>query len=97
MSYLADVKKYLRVTHNQDDDLLNRLIESSTKECLRFLNVEVPPDMDAIEALSNISNDTFQGVVLMVQADYDGDPEKRERYLRAAQSLWQPYRQNIGA
>jgi hypothetical protein len=47
--------------------------------------------------LSNISTDTFQGVVLMVQADYEGDPEKREKYLRAAQSLWQPYRNNIGA
>jgi uncharacterized phage protein (predicted DNA packaging) len=48
MSYLTDVKKYLRVTHDEDDDLLNRLIESSTRECLRFLNVEVPPNMDTI-------------------------------------------------
>ena len=97
MSYLSDVKKYLRVTHTQDDDLLKRLIESSAKECLRFLNVEVEQGADAIEALGDISDDAFQGIVLMVQADYDGDPEKREKYLRAAQSLWQPYRQNIGA
>jgi len=96
MSYLTDVKKYLRVTHNEDDDLLNRLIESSTRECLRFLNVEVPPDMDTIEALGNITNDTFQGVVLMVQADYDGNPLERDKLRRAAEALWQPYRNQLG-
>lgn len=96
MSYLADIKKTLRVTHDEDDDLLNRLIDSATREYLRFINADTPPDLDSIEILADMPQDAYQGVILMVQADYDGDPEKRDVYRKGAESLWQPYRLELG-
>jgi hypothetical protein len=31
------------------------------------------------------------GIILMVQADYDGDIREREKYRAAAEALWMPY------
>jgi hypothetical protein len=31
------------------------------------------------------------GIILMVQADYDGDIREREQYRTAAESLWMPH------
>ena len=45
MSYvtLEQVKNTLRQTHDDDDDLLTRLIASAEQECLRFLGrTELP-------------------------------------------------------
>lgn len=96
MSYLDDVKKTLRVIHNDDDDLLNRLIDSATREFLKFINSAIPPDLDSLEVLGDISADAYQGIILVVQADYDGDPDKRDIYRRAAEGLWMPYRLELG-
>ena len=38
MTALADVKAALRVTHDEDDALLTRLIGSALRECLAFLD-----------------------------------------------------------
>jgi hypothetical protein len=97
MSILADIKKALRQTHDDDDDLLYRQIQSAAYECVKYLNLMLESDQDATDALVQMPPAVINGVILMVQADYDGDPEKRETYLRAAQSLWQPYREDIGA
>lgn len=77
---LADIKAALRVTHDQDDGLLARLQASAVDEVLRKLD---DPDLTA-DTLSPMAN---QAIVLLVQADYDGDPEKREVYARAVERL----------
>jgi len=33
----------------------------------------------------------LQGIFLLVQADYDGDPVKRDAYRKAATALLRPY------
>ena len=38
MALLDDVKASLRVTHDEDDALLTRLIGSAVRECLAFLD-----------------------------------------------------------
>jgi len=93
---LAEVKLALRITHSDDDDLLQRLLQSATRECLRFLNsTELPVD-DSTADTVDILPDIFNGIVLMVQADYEGDPTKRDIYRRSAESLWTPYRSEMG-
>lgn len=114
MSYVTvqEVKDALRQTHNSDDALLQRLIDSAEQECLRFLGrTELPTlPLDYVEVSSDgsffsedvpsssdpVVPDVVNGIILMVQADYDGDPLQRETLRRAAESLWMPYRSLLG-
>lgn len=82
---LDEVKAALRVAHGEDDLLLGRLILSATDETLRLLDTAGMTDA----TLPPVGN---QAVVLLVQADYDGDPEKRPVYRRAAEQLIYGYR-----
>lgn len=96
---LADVKKSLRVFHDLDDDLLSRLIESATRECLVYMDRDDLPSMvlgvESSEDIAYITQDIFQGIVITVQADYEGKPEDRKKYKAAAESLWYPYRTRL--
>lgn len=103
MAALDDVKKALRVTHSLDDDLLTRLISSATREYFAFADPDQLPVDPEIESSSDspdgeafVPEDAFNGIVLMVQADYDGDPLQREALRKAAEALWQPYRRHMG-
>lgn len=92
MPALDDVKAALRISDADSDTLLTRLIASATGEYVQFTGVDTttPVDVDALP------EDARNGIVLMVQADYDGDPALRDKYLDAARSLWQPYRVDGG-
>jgi len=92
MTALADVKAALRVTHNDDDALLSRLIGSAMRECLAFIDDGTLPAVPGAAADVDIPEDVFQAVVLMVSADYDASPEKRTAYRAAAEQLLWPYR-----
>lgn len=82
---LSDVKASLRVTHSDDDALLTRLQASATNEAMRLLD-DATLTVDTLPAVAD------QSIVLLVQADYDGDPEKRPAYRRAAEQLIYSYR-----
>lgn len=104
---LTQVKQALRQTHNDDDALLTRLIASAETECLRFLGrSELPtlpleyPEISSNDDLIDeeiassgdpVAPDVLNGIILMVQADYDGDPLVRDKYRNAAEALWMPY------
>jgi hypothetical protein len=88
MALIDDVKAAMRVIHSADDALLTRLINSASLEYIQFCNIEVDSD----DTTAPIGEDAFQGLVLMVQADYSADPEKRATYRKAAETLWTPYR-----
>ncbi len=92
MTALADVKAALRVTHDDDDALLTRLIGSAVREALAFMDGGNLPAVPGSPADVDLPEDVFQAVVLMVQADYDGNPEKRPAYRAAAEQLLWPYR-----
>lgn len=96
---LDDVKAALRVTHNDDDALLARLIGSAIRECLAFLRSEqlptVPLDDPGSPAEVFVPEDVFQGIVLMVAADYEASPTERQAYRSAAETLWGHYREHF--
>jgi hypothetical protein len=97
MTVLADVKAALRITNADSDVLLTRLIDSAARECAQFIYGSVPNylDVDAQDDPLTVP-DLLQGIALMVQADYDGDPVKRNAYRDAALNLWWPYRIDVG-
>lgn len=88
MAALDDLKVALRVTENDDTALIQRLLDSATAEALKFTGLTTIPDP--------VPADLWQGIVLMVSADYDGDPTKRNQYREAAQVLWLPHRVDWG-
>ena len=92
MTALTDVKAALRVTHDEDDVLLTRLIGSAMRECLAFLDDGTLPAVPGAAVNVDIHEDVFQAVVLMVSADYDASPEKRTAYRAAAEQLLWPYK-----
>lgn len=92
MTALADVKAALRVTHDEDDALLTRLIGSAMRECLAFLDNGTLPAEPGAAAAVEVPEDVFQAAVLMVSADYDASPEKRTAYRAAAEQLLWPYK-----
>jgi hypothetical protein len=83
MTTLTDLKAFLRVTHEDDDALLTRLLSSATREAQAW--------MDDDDALPDLPDDAVQAVFLLVQADFDGDPAKRATYRQAATALLRPY------
>ena len=59
MTALADVKAALRVTHDEDDALLTRLIGSAVRECLAFMDNGTLPAVPGAAADVDIPEDVF--------------------------------------
>lgn len=91
MTTLADLKAFLRVTHDDDDALLTRLLGSATREALAWMDDDRLPDVPGPAVEVDLPEDVLQAIFLLVQADFDGNPEKRESYRKAACSLLRPY------
>ena len=91
MTVLTDCKAFLRVTHDDDDVLLTRLIGSAAREALAWMDDDRLPPVPGADVTIDLPEDAVQAVFLLVQADYDGDPAKREGYRKAACSLLRPY------
>ena len=95
MSLLDDIKHHLRLEDTTaHDQRLQRLADSAVREYFQYTTGDVPADLAAAAAL--LGADAVNGIVLMVQADFDGDPERRPAHRRAAQALWDPYRTDLG-
>lgn len=43
-----------------------------------------------------VAPDVYQAVILLIQADYDGDPKDRNALRTCAESILMPYRTEIG-
>lgn len=90
MAALDDVKAALRVSGTDHDALLTRLIASGLAE---FNNYSGGTPVASADSLPS---DAFNGLVLMIRADFDADPIERMKYLEAARNLWHPYRTDMG-
>lgn len=74
---------------------------------LPTLPLDLPVDLDGdcsseivSEALPTsedpVAEDVVNGIILLVRADYEGDPTKRRDHRAAAEDLFWPYRINLG-
>lgn len=86
---LSDVKAAISVTHNDDDALILRLMESASRECALNVYGSVP-DYTAVDAVADPLTvpELANGIILMVRADYESDPAERDKYLASAKSVW---------
>ena len=89
MALIDDVKLHLRISGTDSDALLTRLINSAVREFINFTGITAA-------SVVTTEEDAVNGIILVVQADYDGDPAKRGVYMAAAHALWMPYRVNLG-
>ena len=93
MSELSDLKNLLRVTHDEDDPLLELLIGAAARECLAFMDhpdYPLPPVPGDTTTLA-LPTDAYQAVLLMAAAGYDADAKDRAHYRKAAEQLLRPY------
>lgn len=88
---LSELKLALRVSNYDEDAEITRKLASAVSECANFLNSDIPQKDD-----STVPADLVNGIVLIVQADYEGDPLKRDTIRKAAERLWYPYRLKVG-
>ena len=93
MSELSDLKNLLRVTHDEDDALLELLIGAAARECIAYMDhpdYPLPPvSGDAVTL--DLPTDAYQAVLLMAAAGYDADAKERAHYRKAAEQLLRPY------
>ena len=97
MSILDDVKASLRGVEDEDSALLQRLIDSACRECAQFVYGEIP-DYEVVGAGRNPANipELLNGILILVQADYEADSAKRSDYVQVARQRWSPYRNDPG-
>jgi len=104
---LTTVKSFLRVTHDDDDTLLQALLDGAEDEALRILNrselpglpYDLPEDSSSepdIDTETAIAPSVIVAIALLVSADYEAAPEDREPLRAAALAKLQPYRTELG-
>lgn len=104
---LDDIKRDLRVTHDDDDALLEVLIASAKDQALRFIDQDelptVPVDSSSSSSSSSIGSLEYPGsirtaLILLVRCLYDpADAKEIEATRKAAETMLMPYRTGLGA
>ena len=104
---LADIKRDLRVTHSDDDELLQIYLDAAKDQALRFIDrTELPmvepadPDSSSSssEPVLELPGSIRAALLLLVRAMYDAaDAKEIEATRQAAETMLMPYRINLGA
>ncbi|HAR44694.1 MAG TPA: phage gp6-like head-tail connector protein [Nitrospiraceae bacterium] len=96
---LEDIKSYLDVFHSADDVKLQLLLDGAEDEAAQFMN---RADVSEWESEYVFSSDylmppgTMLGVLLLVQAAYQANPDDADKLRRAAETKLMPYRLHLG-
>ena len=105
---VAEVKRWCRVIHSADDQLITDLIGQAEDEALRFLNRTEPPTLPLDYPSESSSEDIpssgdpcaqsyIKAVCILVQAAYEATkPEDVDRMRRNAETVLMPYRRGLG-
>lgn len=112
MSYvkLEQIKRYLEVTHDEDDEKLQDLINQAESEALQFLDLDALPRESAPTVRDYDSNDPAPvsdsdelagavrgGIYLLVQAMFEAkDADEMMKLRKAAEVKLMPFRGNLG-
>jgi len=105
---LPRIKRDLRVTHDEDDALLQDHLDAAEGEAVRFLNrtqlptlpLDYPSGSSSEDVPSSddpIAPEVFAAVCLLVRAKYDAATSDEIQKLRtAAETLLMPFRVGLG-
>jgi hypothetical protein len=106
MITLEDIKRDLRLTHDQDDALLQILLDAAVDEACQFISRPALPGTvaDSEESSSEYSSEIgpvphslYAAVFLLVRAKYDAaTPDEIKRLRECAETLMMPYRIGLG-
>lgn len=74
---IDDAKAYLRVQHDSDDTLLQRLLDAAEDQVLQYLGRDELPNLGELSGSSSTSDgelapSVFAGVMVIVQSHYEG-------------------------
>lgn len=85
---LADLKAFLRVTHDEDDALLASLLSAAEDELLRYLERSELPVAGSVDL----------AVCFLCRAGYDAETaDESARWREVARTTCHSYRTGIGA
>lgn len=102
---LAEAKSFLDVIHDEDDAKLQMLLDGAEREALDFMNRKTfsgacPTTADGEEGPPSNPDEmpasVKVGVLLLLQALYQADPDASDRLRRAAEIRLFPYRCSMG-
>ena len=85
---LAELKAFLRVTHDEDDALLTALGDAAGDELARYLEVSELPTVASVTV----------AVMMLVRSNYDAEtPDDSARWRDVARTMAHSYRTGMGA
>lgn len=109
---LNDVKKYLDVIHNADDDKLQLLLDAAEDEAMQFMDrknltdwgnccsepVSEQASESPSEAVSEVPmpGSVRLGILILVQAAYQASPADQEQLRKVAETKLYPHRCRLG-
>lgn len=93
MITLADVKRFLTVIHDYDDEKLSLILEGAINEALNYCNLD---SLDDITVDGVVPRDFQMGVMLLCQGDYNLGVNSLPALRKAAETKLHPYRKGIG-
>lgn len=95
---LVEIKRYLRVIHDLDDELLTDLLVSAEDEAMRFMNrTSIPIGFDSdYSDIGGVPGSVFTAVACLVKADYEAKPDEQQRLREIAEIKLMPYREEMG-
>ena len=99
---IDDAKAYLRVQHDSDDALLQRLLDAAEDQVCQYLGRDQLPNLGDVSGSSSVSDgelapSVFAGVLVVVQAHYEGaDAAAIDAARTTMQALLAQYRIGLG-
>jgi hypothetical protein len=111
---VEEAKVYLGVVHNHDDARILQLLQDAEDECVQYLDrdelprigqscpdecdTSVDTSIPAVSDSADLPASVRSGILLIVQAGYEGkDADEMAKLRKAAETKWAPFRCNWGA
>lgn len=95
---IDDIKRDLRVTHDDDDALLDVLLDAAIDEAVQYLDLDDLPTVADSSSSEKVAPSLYAAIFLLVRAKYDATtPDEISRLRQCAETLMAPYRVNLGA
>lgn len=93
---LNDVKSYLDVIHDADDDKLQLLLDGAEDEAAQFLDRQLDELFDDQSSEQVLPGSVVMGIMLLLQAAYQASPDDAVKLRLAAEVKLSPYRVRWG-